>query len=54
MTERSYLFFVGALILPALYLDNGILFFSFALTLLLERYSGFCPVPIGLQRVGFK
>ena len=40
MTERSYLFLVGALILLALYLDNTILFYGLALTLLLEGVSG--------------
>lgn len=54
VTERSYLFFVGALILLALCPDHNILFYGLALILLIERVSGFCPVPIGLQRVGFK
>ena len=53
VTERSYQVFVGALILPALYLDNNILFYGLALTLLIAGASGFFPVPSGLQRVEF-
>ena len=54
VTERSYLFIVGALILLALYLDNNFLFYGLALVLLIEGVSGLRPLPIGLQRVGCK
>ncbi len=40
MTERSYLFFVGACILLALYFDNNMMIYGLSLILVYEGISG--------------